>query len=75
MDFIKRQMLETHMQDSRKIKLCDTVVDLDYFERLVKLYSQGHAAESISYSSPKDDEQQQQPRLARINNSVAMTFD
>lgn len=49
------------MQDSRKIKLCETVVDLDYFERLVKLHSQGHAAQVTTYSS-EDGKLAQQPQ-------------
>lgn len=68
------------MQDSRKIKLCDTVVDLDYFERLVKMYAQGNAAEVISYSSPglaDDQVPRSSDKNAIINSSVAIddTFE
>lgn len=60
------------MQDSRKIKLCDTVTDLDYFERLVKLYSSGKGAEITQYSSDKEDKRED--RNAVINSSLAMDY-
>ena len=72
MEFFKRQVLETHMQDSRKIKLCDTVTDLDYFERLVKLYSSGKGAEITQYSSDKEDKREDRNEV--INSSLAMDY-
>ena len=52
MKFIKKKVLGTHVQDSRKIKTHASVVDLAFFEKLVSRYqTHGNSAEIADWSS------------------------
>ena len=67
MRFIKTQMLGPHLQDSRKIKMCESVLDLSYFERLERLHRRnGNLAEVMNFDSEED---QQNDRL-RLNATI-----
>lgn len=73
MRFVKKQMLGPHLQDSRKIKLCESVLDLTYFKRLEKLHqSNGNLAEVMNFGS--DEEQQTNDRL-RLNGTIVDEHD
>ena len=59
-------MLGPHLQDSRKIKLCESVLDLTYFLRLERLHRKGNLAEVMNFNS---DEEPANDRL-RLNATI-----